>query len=52
MSEDHQWLRNQLSRIEDDARACRNQALKDGEDPTPFNLIAQLTQIIREEIVK
>ena len=51
-SDDHQWLRNQLAKIEDEARACHNQALKDGEDPTAFNLIAQLTQLIRGEIVK
>lgn len=48
----HQELRNQLSVIEDKARACRNRAVRGGEDPTPFALIARLTQIIREEIVK
>ncbi len=47
-----QALRNALSAIEDEARACRNQALREGTDPTTFNLITQLAQIIREDIVK
>lgn len=49
--EDIQYVRNRLSAIEDEARQARNKQ-SDPELESLFNLIAQLTQIVREEIVQ
>lgn len=50
---DKQELRNALSNIEDEARQLRNNvSIFTPELQKPFDLIAKLTQIVREEIVK
>lgn len=49
---DKQKLRNALSSIEDHARTLRNQRRQGTHLEEAFNLIVQLTQIVREDIVQ
>lgn len=51
---DKQELRNALAKIEDDARAWRNEAAASGQFKAEkiANLVSRLAQLIREEIVK
>lgn len=46
-----QELRNALSAIEDDARELRARAIGE-HDRAQYTLVARLTQLIREEIVR
>jgi len=48
-----QELRNALCAIEDEARHLRNNSnIHDTREPKILNLIVQLAQIVRQEIVK
>ncbi|HEX8421201.1 MAG TPA: hypothetical protein VF638_14440 [Sphingomonas sp.] len=48
----NQHLRNELTAIEDRARQMRNETANDGGVIILAGLIAALTQLVREELVK
>jgi hypothetical protein len=49
---DKQALRNELSSIQDEARALRNKSGDNIEMSISLNLIARLAQIIAQDLIK
>jgi hypothetical protein len=47
-----QQLRNTLSAIEDEAREMRKSTVTGGQSHKMLSLLARLTQIVREELVR
>lgn len=46
-----QDLRNEITKVKDAARSCRNRA-QNMETAEAFSMIARLAQLVREEIVQ